>query len=157
MRGVERMAKTKHGMSRTRLYHVWNSMKQRCSNPKAISYQYYGAKGVTVCREWESFEGFCAWAMSAGYDESLTIDRIDRSGNYEPANCRWATNKEQQNNTSYNRLLTHDGKTHNITQWSEITGIPRMVLFNRLRRGWDTEKILTTKKRDWRKNNGCKF
>ena len=138
------MAKVKHDMSRTRLYHIWNSMKQRCSNPNAISYKYYGAKGVAVCGEWQEFQPFCEWAMSNGYADNLTIDRIDSCGNYCPTNCRWATNKEQQNNTSYNRLMTYCGETHNVTQWAKITGIPRTALYNRIRNGWDTEKILTT-------------
>jgi hypothetical protein len=149
------MAKTIHGMSHSRLHHIWNGMKQRCSNPKAVGYKYYGAKGVSVCEEWQDFNGFCAWAVANGYADNLTIERKDSDGNYEPANCRWATNKEQQNNTSYNRLITHNGETHNVTQWAEKLDIPRNVLYNRLRRGWSIEQILTTKKREWRKNYGC--
>lgn len=139
------MPKTIHSMSHTRLYQIWNSMKQRCSNPHAISYKYYGAKGVSVCDEWQSFTGFCKWALENGYKEDLTIDRIDSGGNYDPQNCRWATIKEQQNNTSYNRMLTFGGKTLNVTQWSELTGISRHALYHRVRRGWDVERILTTK------------
>ncbi len=152
------MAKTIRGMSHSRLYQIWNSMKQRCSNPKAISFPRYGGRGVAVCAEWEnSFEAFRDWAMSNGYSDELTIDRIDNDGNYCPENCRWVTNKEQQNHTSYNRLITYGEETYNITQWAEILNIPRNVLYNRIRRGWDIEKIITTKKRDWRLKNGCKF
>lgn len=150
------MAKTIHGMSHSRLYQIWNAMKQRCSNPKAISFPRYGGRGITVCVEWEnSFEAFRDWSMSNGYSDELTIDRIDNGGNYEPLNCRWVTNKEQQNHTSYNHLITHNGKTLNVTQWAELLGIPRNVLYNRIRRGWNIEKIITTKKREWRKNYGC--
>ena len=146
------MPTTVHGMSRTRLYHIWNGMRQRCENPKAISYKYYGAKGVTVCAEWKAFKNFCDWALNNGYAENLTLDRVNSDGNYEPSNCKWATNKEQQNNTQYNRLITFRGETHNITQWSEILGIPRTTLYNRLRRDWSIERTLTTKKlRDWSK------
>jgi hypothetical protein len=120
-------------------------MKQRCSNPKNIGYKYYGEKGVLVCDEWQDFSGFCAWALTSGYAEDLTIDRINSNGNYEPANCRWATAKEQQNNTSYCRLITFHGETHNVTQWAEILGIPRTALYNRMRRGWDIEKAFTPK------------
>lgn len=140
------MPKTKHGKSRSRLYHIWNAMRQRCKNPNAISYKYYGAKGITVCREWEDFGAFCAWALGNGYADNLTLDRKDSLDGYNPSNCRWATNKEQQNNTSYNHLITHGGETHNITQWAEIIGIPRTALYNRIRRGWDIERALTTKK-----------
>lgn len=139
------MAKVKHDMSRTRLYHIWNSMKQRCSNPNAISYKYYGAKGVSVCEGWQEFQPFCEWAISNGYADDLTIDRIDSCGDYCPTNCRWATNKEQQNNTSYNRLYTYNGETHNIMQWAQIMSISANMLYKRLLRGWDIEKALTTK------------
>ena len=140
------MPTTIHGMSHSRLHHIWNAMTQRCSNPKAISYKYYGGKGITVCDEWKSsFKSFYEWAMANGYADNLSIDRIDSNGNYEPSNCRWTTNKEQQNNTSYNHRLTYCGETHNITQWAEIIGISRMALYNRIRRGWDIERALTQK------------
>lgn len=146
------MPKIIHGMSHSRLHHIWNSMKQRCENPKAISYKYYGAKGVSVCEEWQEFKPFCEWAMANGYRDDLTIDRINNDGNYCPENCRWATNKEQQNRTSYNRQYTYNGETLNITQWAEKAGISRNMLYKRLSRGWSIEKALTTKKlRDWSK------
>ena len=88
-----------HNLSNTRLCRIWRNMKQRCYNPKTINYQYYGAKGVTVCEEWkESFTSFYEWSISNGYQENLTIDRIDPFGNYEPSNCRWSTYKEQAKN-----------------------------------------------------------
>ena len=152
------MAKTVHGMCNTRLYHIWNGMKQRCQNPKAISYKYYGAKGVSVCGEWcDCFNNFYRWAISNGYNDNLTLDRIDGNSDYTPSNCRWVTNKEQQNNTEYNQLITFRGETHNVTQWSEIINIPRFALYNRLRRGWSIEKALTTKPRKWSRKNGSKF
>jgi hypothetical protein len=125
-------------------------MKQRCENPKAISFKYYGAKGISVCEEWQTFTGFLEWALSHGYDENLTIDRIDSNRNYDPTNCRWATCKEQQNNTSYNRLYTYMGETHNVMQWAEKFGLPHTTLYNRLRRGWNFEKAITTKRRKYR-------
>lgn len=127
-------------------------MKQRCDNPKAISYKRYGARGISVCEEWQEFKPFYDWAMANGYQENLTIDRIDNDGNYEPSNCRWATNKEQQNHTSYNRLYTYKGETLTIAQWAEKAGISRNMLYKRLLRGWSIEKALTTEKlRDWSK------
>lgn len=147
------MAKTIHGMSHSRLYQIWNSMKQRCENPNAISYPRYGGKGITVCEEWKkSFIAFRDWALSHGYADNLTIDRKSNSGNYCPENCRWVTNKEQQNNTSYNRLYTYNGETFNIMQWAEKMGMHPNMLYKRLLRGWSIEKALTTKKlRDWSK------
>lgn len=145
------MAKTIHGMSRSRLHHIWNGMKMRCENPNAPSYRYYGARGVSVCDDWRNdFCVFRDWAMSHGYADNLSIDRIDFNGNYCPQNCRWVTPKEQQNNTRYNAILKHRGRSHNVTEWAEILGIPRTTLYNRLRRGWDTEKALTTKRRKYK-------
>lgn len=89
----------KHGMSSDRLYQCWSDMKQRCNNPKSASYEWYGARGISVCAEWEkSFDSFRQWAESSGYSKELTIDRIDSSKNYDPKNCRWSCKKEQSCN-----------------------------------------------------------
>lgn len=87
-----------HGGTKTRLYRIWQAMRDRTENPRASRYEYYGGRGIYVCHEWHDFAVFQAWAISNGYNKSLSIDRIDNDGNYEPGNCRWATQKEQVGN-----------------------------------------------------------
>lgn len=89
-----------HGMSNSRLYVIWRGMRTRCHSPGHPVFKHYGGRGIVVCQEWrDSFESFYSWAMSAGYCDDLTIDRIDTLGNYEPSNCRWATRSQQMKNT----------------------------------------------------------
>lgn len=90
---------TSHGGSHTRLYRIWQAMRDRTGNPKASRYAYYGGRGIAVCNEWQTFLPFQSWALTNGYRATLSIDRIDNDGNYEPDNCRWATQKQQVNNS----------------------------------------------------------
>ena len=143
----ERASETfkRHGMYGTRLYRIWSNMIQRCSNPKNNAYLMYGAKGVSVCAEWKVFNAFCQWAMSNGYDDGLSIDRIDNSKGYSPDNCRWATSQEQTDNRVCVRYVFFNGKTQTLKKWAEETGIPYDRLSWRIRNGWPIEKALTTK------------
>jgi hypothetical protein len=129
---VERQFKT-HGLRHTKLYNVWNTMKQRCNNPNVKCYERYGGRGIKICNEWYTFEPFYKWALTTGYKEGLSIDRIDNNGNYEPNNCRWIDAKAQANNRRSSRFVTHNGETHTIAEWSNITGIKSSTLFERLK------------------------
>ena len=100
---------TTHGKSKTRLYRIWDSMKTRCFNAKSRAYSYYGGKGITVCPEWKNdFSRFYSWAVTHGYRDDLTIDRINPSGNYCPQNCRWATWHEQRINQTRMGVKRHE-------------------------------------------------
>ena len=98
----------KHGMSRTKIYHVWQNMNDRCSRPTSCNYHKYGAKGISVCDDWNKnhsngFVNFYNWAMLNGYREGLSIDRIDETQGYYPSNCRWATSEEQNSHLGMNK------------------------------------------------------
>lgn len=129
----------------TRLYKIWDGMKARCYNPKKNYYPIYGGRGITMCDEWRySFESFRDWALANGYNDSLTIDRIDNNGNYCPENCRWATISQQNNNKSTSHFLTFNGETKTLMQWAEATGFNFHALSSRLNRGMTTEQALLT-------------
>lgn len=94
----------KYNARNNRLYRIYYGMKTRCYNPNESTYHRYGGRGILICNEWlNSFEAFQEWALSHGYKNNLSIDRINNDGNYEPSNCRWATAKEQANNRSINK------------------------------------------------------
>lgn len=133
----------RHGDSKTRLYRIWSNMKDRCDNPNNHYFKDYGGRGITYCNEWKDYIAFKKWALSNGYQDELTIDRSNNNGNYEPANCRWITIKEQQRNRRSNHLLTYNGETHCINEWAEILGISRETIKNRLNCGWGIERIFT--------------
>ena len=133
-------------MKEHRLHPVWRNMKGRCYNPKHCKYPIYGGRGITVCDEWRnSFQAFLDWAIANGYQEGLSIDRIDVNGNYEPSNCRFATREEQARNKRNNRYLTYNGETRTIPDWADVVQIPYMVLYSRIQyHGWSAERALHT-------------
>ncbi len=128
------------GYTCTGEYSVWKNMLDRCRNPKRRAYQWYGAKGIAVCERWLSFESFFA-DMGSRPSEDHSIDRYpDKAGNYEPGNCRWATQKQQTRNTSRNKIVTFRGQAMSVAEWSELTGMPYDTLCRRLLRWGDVER-----------------
>lgn len=129
---------TKHGASSTRTpeYRTWMSMKQRCNNPHATSYQRYGGRGIRVCERWQN--SFSAFLEDMGARPSLshTLDRKDNDGDYSPNNCYWASKKHQSRNRANNRLITHNGETHCLTEWAEVLGIDVSLIRGRIKLGW---------------------
>lgn len=135
----------KDGRKGTRLYRVYNAMKTRCYNPRSKSFNRYGARGIKICDEWlTDFSAFCSWALSHGYKDKLTIERLDVNGDYSPNNCTWADCVVQANNRRSNRLIEYKGKVKNIKQWSNFFRINEKTVRDRLRRGWDPIKAITT-------------
>lgn len=132
----------KHGQIHTPEYKSWKGIRGRCGDPNDKSFPNYGGRGIRVCERWDSFENFFE-DMGPRPSPLHSIDRIDNNGNYEPSNCRWATQTVQQNNRRSNRLLTHDGRTQTVTQWCRELGFAPAVVHCRLRRGWPVSDALT--------------
>lgn len=134
-----------HGGSSTNLYMRWSKMKDRCSNPNAQNYKRYGGRGIRVCDDWQnSFATFRDWALSNGYKEELTLDRIDVNGNYCPENCRWITNGEQQRNRRNNLIVEMGGQKMSLSDWCEKLGIPYVIAYSRIHTyHWSPERALT--------------
>jgi hypothetical protein len=127
-----------------KLANTWANIIERCYNPDAQSYYWYGARGIQMCERWQ--HSVAAFIEDMGPPPTLehSVDRIDCNGNYEPSNCRWATAEEQNNNTRRSKLITWNGKTQSIRDWAKEYDIGSRALSERLRRGWDMEKSLTT-------------
>ena len=137
---------TKHGLQKAnnRLYGIWSGIKQRCTNPKRNVFRHYGGKGIVICQEWQKFPAFYSWAISNGYADNLTIDRIDNNGNYEPSNCRWIPDSAQHRNQTNNKFITVNGKAMLLCDWAKIYGIKASVILNRIRSGWTEEEAVIT-------------
>lgn len=131
-----------HHQTKTRLFHIWMGMKARCQNPNSPAWENYGGRGIRVCGEWLSnFESFAKWAKAHGYDDSLSLDRINVNGNYDPSNCRWTTARQQARNTRKN--VFYKGRC--LADWCNELGISNRTVDRRLHRGhWTIEKALFT-------------
>ena len=133
----------KHGQSRTRTYQTWSDIKQRCLNPKNTNYLNYGGRGISMCSEWLAFPVFTEWALSNGYKNDLTIERIDNNGDYAPLNCTWIKKSRQIRNQRRNHRITYKGRTRILVDWAKEKGLKKATLTSRIRHGWSVEKALT--------------
>ena len=134
-----------HNQTDSRLYVIWCNMKRRCYSKKCYEYHAYGGKGVRVCAQWiHDFLAFYQWAISNGYNDSLTLDRIDVNGNYSPTNCRWVTAAQQALNRTDNHLITAFGRTQTIKEWSNESGIKYDTIERRINAyQWDAERAVS--------------
>lgn len=123
-------------------------MRQRCENENYTHYHHYGGRGISVCPEWHQYEIFKTWALSHGYSDTLTIDRIDVNGPYCPSNCRWATKSTQNNNRRNNRYVTYQGERHTVKEWADILDMPYDLLKTRIDRGWDIEDAFKRRRQE---------
>lgn len=142
-----------HGGSRTREFHIWSDMRARCHRPTHASYPEYGGRGIIVCDRWRVGENgqpaFACFIADMGQrpDASMSIDRIDNNGNYEPGNCRWATSSEQQSNTRRTVRIVYEGVNMALADAIRAAGnvVKWDVARQRIRRGWDVERAVKTR------------
>ena len=125
-----------------KLYSTWRGIKTRCYNPNFHAYKYYGGKGVKLCDAWHDFEVFKEWAIENGYEIGLTFDRINNDADYEPCNIQFITQSEQCRKSCPGRLITHNGETHNITEWAKLYNISANSLRNSLDAGKSFEEAV---------------
>jgi hypothetical protein len=143
-REVARDGRTTHGGTRSPEYAVWSSMIQRCYRQKTKMYPRYGGRGIRVCGRWRN--SFAAFIEDMGKRPSPKhqIDRINNDGNYEPANCRWVTLRDQFNNRSSNVHLIVDGSSRTVAEWSRMTGVDDKLMYCRVKRGWADRDVVMT-------------
>ena len=123
-----------HGGSKTRLYRIWKQMRIRCRCVTNPTYRFYGARGIDICAEWEDFAVFREWALSHGYSDELSIDRVNPDGNYCPDNCRWIPRSENSRRSRHEKHYTYNGMTMNNREWAEYLGINPGTLVQRIKR-----------------------
>lgn len=124
-----------------RIYSIYDGMRKRCYRKNKDNYEHYGGRGITICDEWlNDFMSFYNWAINNGYQDDLTIDRIDNDGNYEPDNCRWATWEEQFYNKSDTVYITIDGESKTILEWCKISGLTYSAFWQRYNKAGMTTK-----------------
>lgn len=143
-----RQSRNCHGESTTVLYTKWTSIKTRCLNPNSQNYGSYGGRGIKICEEWLDFWTFREWAYENGYQDGLSIERIDVNGNYCPENCCWIEISEQANNRRTNTFIEYGGKKQTASQWARELGIGKDTITYRVRAGWTPEECLFGKEKN---------
>lgn len=131
-----------HNMTNSPEWRSWRSMRGRVLNKNSDHKKWYSDRGITICKRWDSFENFLS-DMGPKPSPKHTIERIDTNGNYNPSNCKWATQKEQHNNKRSNHLITFRGETKTIQQWLDIIRMADTTFHSRLKLGWSIEEALT--------------
>ena len=131
-----------HGMTRSKTWRAWASMRERCNRTSHPYFHRYGGRGISYSPDWDVFENFLADMGPA--PEGLTLERLDNDGNYTKDNCRWATMRDQANNRSSNVVLEHGSKAMTVAQWADTVGLERKTLEYRIRKGWDVSRALST-------------
>lgn len=131
------------GSKRTKEYMAWDHMKQRCNNPKNPRYKDYGGRGIRVCNRWLDFKNFLE-DMGPAPSKTLTLERINNNLGYSKENCKWATTMEQSRNKRGLRIITMNGDSRTIIDWSNKLNINSVTIRSRIKRGWDYERALLT-------------
>lgn len=137
-----------HGASHTPTYKSWVAMRQRCENPADPSYKRYGERGIKVCKRWALFANFLSDMGTR--PPGRTLERKENDGHYAPGNCRWATLREQANNTRRNRFVSVGGKHVSIAEAARMTGVPERKILTRLNAGWPEARALCGRRREER-------
>ena len=133
-----------HGESHTRLHNIWCGMNNRC-NPNHINTRGYAERGIKICDEWKSYEAFAEWARNSGYNDDLSIERIDVNGDYCPENCTWIAFSKQARNRRTTHWVTYNGVKMSLAEACEKAGLPYKQVFWRMARaGWSFEKAIST-------------
>lgn len=137
---------TVHGYTRHPLYQRWRAMLTRCEDPDHASFERYGARGISVCERWRSFDVFLE-DMGASFKPGMSIERRDNSGNYEPGNCEWATAKQQALNRSSNVRVETSRGLLTLSEIADIAGLSTRVIHGRFCRGWTGDRLLLGKQK----------
>lgn len=141
-------ANTKHNLVGSKIYNTYLRMKQRCFDKNCERYKNYGGRGVTICDEWldkeNGFINFYNWAYENGYNENLSIDRIDVNGNYEPSNCRWITMEEQARNKTNTIRVEYENEILTLKDLCRKLNLNYKTIWNRLKSGYDLYKAINT-------------
>ncbi len=133
------------GRSKTKLYKSWVAMKRRCDNPDKHHKKYY--KNIKICNEWYDFDNFREWALSNGYIEGYTIERLDITKGYYSKNCTWIPREQQGDNKRNNHIITINGISKNISQWCKEYNVKWTTFYGRLQHGYKNEELLYGRRR----------